>query len=278
LGETWYRLHIPATVANLRATPPGTAVRYCLGPCHRRTGTDMRLDLKIALALALLLQLPAARAQHSLVLASAVDFESKVSQAVLKEAYKQLGIQLTINELPAERALIESNAGHLDGEVNRMEGIDKSYPNLLRVAVPLAIIEGVVFSKTVKFAVKGWESLRPYSIGTRIGLKFAEYGTAGMKVTKAVTIGRSLADLDAGQVDIVVASRQSGLAALAEMKLKGITVLEPPLAAIPLYHYLHKSHLALLPKITEALQKMEKSGQMETIRSLETARLMAAME
>ena len=42
-------------------------------------------------------------------------------------------------------------------------------------------------------------------------------------------------------------------------------VLEPPLAEVPLYHYLNKKHEALLPSLVAVLRKMEKEG---TIRAI----------
>lgn len=94
------------------------------------------------------LQASASPAPTALLLSSSADIESRVSQAVMKEAYKQLDISVSITELPAERALIESNAGRSDGEVNRIDDLEANYPNLVRVPVSVTRIEAVVFSKT----------------------------------------------------------------------------------------------------------------------------------
>lgn len=222
----------------------------------------------------MLFQAPASSAQTELSLTSSADIESRVTQAVLKEAYKQLGISLTVTELPAERALVESNAGRSDGEVNRIEGLDAHYPNLMRVPVSVGRAEVVVFSKTAKFQVNGWDSLKPYAIGIRIGMKFVEQGSAGMNVRKTSTAESGFQDLDRGVVDVTLQLRDDGLTILHGMKLQGITMLEPPLASIRLYHYLHKKHRALVPKITEVLRKMEAKGQIEAIRKRETNRLL----
>lgn len=81
--------------------------------------------------------------------------------------------------------------------------------------------------------------------------------------------------MDLGIVDITVLTRMGGMTTLNAMKLQGITVLEPPLATIPLYPYLHKKHQALVPQIAEVLRKMEARGQIEAIRKSETSRLLA---
>lgn len=237
----------------------------------------MRWIASAVVSFILLFQASPSPAQTAIRLTSSPDIESRVSQAVLKEAYKQLGISLSITELPAERSLVESNAGRSDGEVNRIEGLEANYPNLVRVPVSVTRIEAVVFSKMVKFQVNGWDSLKPYAIGTLIGMKFAEQGTTGMNVRKTPTVEDALRELDLGIVEITVLTRAGGLATLRAMNLQGITSLEPPLATIPLYPYLHKKHQTLLPRISEVLHKMEASGQMDAIRKSETSRLLAGV-
>ena len=229
------------------------------------------------LAIALLAIAPRAQAQQALTLTSAIGAESRIAQEIVKEAYRRIGVQVSFKELPAERALLESNAGRSDGDLMRVEGLEATYPNFVQVPVAIFHVEGVVFTKTLRFAVAGWDSLKPYTIGTRIGLKFAENGTAGMAVTKTATMLEALRNLDAGRVDVVVLPRIAGTEALMEGHFVGLSILEPPLATTPLYPYLNKKHVALLPQITEVLKKMEKSGELETLRAKETAKVWAAL-
>lgn len=233
--------------------------------------------LAVGLACALFAQSARAQIPQSLTLSSAIGAESRIGQEVLKEAYRRIGVQLSFKELPAERALIESNAGRSDGDLMRVEGLEATYPNLVQVPVAIVYVEGVVFAKTVKFAVSGWDSLKPYKIGTRIGLKFAENGTAGMDVTKSANMVDSLRNLEAGRVDVVVLPRIAGMEALKEGRLTDLTPLEPPVATTALYPYLHKKHLPLVPQITEVLKKMEKTGELEALRAKETAKILAAI-
>lgn len=76
-----------------------------------------------------------------------------------------------------------------------------------------------------------------------------------------------------GRSDIVVANRVSGLAALNEMKQTDITVLMPPLATFPVFHYLNKKHEALIPGLTAFLQKMQKEKIIESIQNAVMAEL-----
>lgn len=63
-----------------------------------------------------------------------------------------------------------------------------------------------------------------------------------------------------------LANLASGLAILKEMKITDVTVLNPPLAAFPVFHYLHKKHEALVPKLHAVLLQMQKDKTIESIR------------
>jgi polar amino acid transport system substrate-binding protein len=156
--------------------------------------------------------------------------------------------------------------GELDGEVNRIKGIDKNYPNLIMVSIPVNNLEGVVFTKKI-FPVKGWKSLTPYTIAVRRGTKFAEKGTKGMNRILLVKNKQLFIMIDKGKADVSVTSRLEGLEEIKKLNIKGIKVLEPPLVKMSLYHYLNKKHYSLVPKITESLQKLEKQGIIQKIRN-----------
>lgn len=70
-----------------------------------------------------------------------------VAEAVLEEAYQELSIKLKILFAPAKRALVISNSGEADGELNRIKGINKKFKNLIMIPVPINQLEGVVYTK-----------------------------------------------------------------------------------------------------------------------------------
>lgn len=230
----------------------------------------------LACGLALAMCAAPARAQEQLTFAAVTDLDTRIGAEVLRVAYAKLGIAINGKELPAARALALSNDGVLDGEINRIEGMEKLYPNLIRVPVAIGQMEGVVFTKGLNFPVTGWDSLRPYRIGTRIGLKFAELGTVGMNVERVSTVEQSFAKLAAGRVDVVVEARLSGLWQLQLAGLRGIAPLEPPLVKFRLFHYLHKKHANLVPRITAVLEKMQADGQLQALRKEAIARYLGS--
>jgi len=65
------------------------------------------------------------------------DPAATISEMVLREAYRRLGRTLVVHQLPGERSLVYANEGKMDGELYRKLGLDRDYPNLVIVPVPL---------------------------------------------------------------------------------------------------------------------------------------------
>ncbi len=193
------------------------------------------------------------------------DPATTIAQRILDEAYRRLGLNLAVRYLPGERSLRSANNGEMDGELYRKLGMEREYPNLIIVPVPLLTYEIVIFTNGTSFPVSGWESLRPFTIGYVKGIKIVEQNTVGMKTEIAATMRQAFLKMSLGRSDVVVANRASGLAVLKEMKMSDVTVLHPPLATFPVFHYLNKKHEALVPKLTAVLQQMQKDKTIESI-------------
>ena len=189
-----------------------------------------------------------------------------VSADILREAYRRNGMQIKVLEVPAKRGLHNANLGIYDGEVMRIAGIPKAYPNLITVPHFVNVMEGVAFSKNKQIQIQGWASLKPYKIGVVRGMKFAENGTVGMDRDLVNNPVQLFKMLNRGRLDIVVLSRMSSLGALKVSGVKGVYVLSPPLVKINLYHYLHKKHKDLVPQISKTLEELEKEGVIQKIR------------
>ena len=185
------------------------------------------------------------------------DPTSQLAAKVMLEAYRRLGMEVDIVSMPGERTLVSANAGETDGELYRRAGLEKSYPNLVMVPVPVASYEIVAFvPRHSVVAVNGWASLRALRIGLVKGIKVIEENTVGMQVLPVASLQQAFAMLDKGRVDVVLANRISGLAALRSMKLAGIEPRPQALASFPVYHYLHVSRQALVPRLSQVLLDM----------------------
>lgn len=179
------------------------------------------------------------------------------AESQLREAYRRLGLKLVVEQLPGERSLVQANSGQLDGELYRKTGMDREYPNLVVVPVVLMTYEIVIFSQTTEFVVTGWESLRPFTIGFVRGIKIIQENTRDMKVEPVATMQQAFQKMTMGRTDIVVGNRISGLAVVQSLQLKDVRILQPSLASFPVYHYLHKKHEALVPKLAAVLRQVQ---------------------
>jgi len=194
------------------------------------------------------------------------DFNEDYMERLLTEAYQQIGVKVDYIQYPAKRALYASNLGETDGEMARIEGVDKEFQNLLMTDVTISSIEIVVFTKNEKILVDGWQSLKPYSIAIPRGIRVIENGTAGMEVSAFNTTEKILELVSMGRYDVAVLTRIDGLGYAKKLNITNLTILEPPIAKVDLYHYLHKKHENLLPKINSSLLELKESGRMKVIR------------
>jgi len=194
------------------------------------------------------------------------DVIDDVSQKVLEDAYRKLGITLVFKELPATRALAESSEGLVDGEFQRRGGLGATYPDLIQVKVPINWLDICVFTQSVHFTPHGWDSLRPYRIGFHRGIVAIEEGTKGMNIDPADTNELVMRKLLAGRTDIAVMTSIDGQDLLKQMNEKSIQILMPPLAHVQLYHYLNKKNADIAVKLEKVLRSMEADGTIASIR------------
>lgn len=193
------------------------------------------------------------------------DPATEIAEQVLREAYDRLGYELTVHRLPGERTLIFANEGRMDGELYRKLGMDQTYNNLLIVPVPLLTYEIVVFTHGTSFTVNGWDSLKPFTIGHVRGIKIVQENTAGMRTEAVPTMAQAFQKMMMGRTDIVVGNRLSGMAVVKSLKLDEVHVLNPPLASFPVYHYLHRKHEELVPRLSGVLRQMRADKVIEAI-------------
>jgi polar amino acid transport system substrate-binding protein len=182
------------------------------------------------------------------------------------EAFSRIGREVIINSLPSERALINANEGIDDGEILRIDGISKMYPNLLKVPEKTFDFEFVVLTKSKTMQISNWEDLAPYSVGLIKGWKILEHGTRNVSVINSVENAEDLLNmLQKDRVDLVIYERQEAKYLIRKNGMDDIRMLLPPLAAREMFMYLNKRHIELIPELTEALRQMKRDGSYDRI-------------
>jgi polar amino acid transport system substrate-binding protein len=214
---------------------------------------------------ALLLASPAL-AGESLVLGYGGDPLSVASLKVLKEAYGRIGVKVRGERLPAARSLEMAEAGLLDGEVNRIKAIEEEYPRLIRIDVPVNLLEGVVMTCNTSLGHVSMEAIRKLHLGIKIGNRYAEMLTDGMPGVTRLPQEKKLVELLLkGRLDALLVDRAWADAEMAKPGMGCLRVNEPPLVVVPLYHYLNRRHAALAPLITGELRTMRQCGEIDRI-------------
>lgn len=184
----------------------------------------------------------------------------------LQDVFRRLGKKVTLAWLPPERSLINANEGLSDGDAVRIEGLSNMYPNLIQVPEPVYVGDFVAFAKGVDFAPKGWESLSPYHVAIIKGHKITESNVKGTKsLVKVKKLDQLFTLLDKNRVDVVIVERLFGEMNVRQRGLKSIKLLEPPLARLNFYLYMHKKHATMIPDIARAIREMKGDGTQQRI-------------
>jgi len=206
-------------------------------------------------------------AKQTLIFAS---FDSSIMMdanvRIFKEIYRRLGINIIIKNYPAQRALSLANSGELDGDlVRRADGVSLQ-SNLIKV--PTTFIKGkaVAFSKNKNIILKGWESLKPYKIAILRGHKGSEKHTRAYNPEIINTAEELFYFLHKGRADIIIYPYYAGIIHLKKLGITDIYPLSPPLDEVPIYHFLHKKHADLVPKVDKIIQQIIKEGLPEKIK------------
>jgi len=187
-----------------------------------------------------------------------------------EDIFKRIGLEVQIEILPAERSIMNANNGIEDGELNRVSGLEKIYPNLIMVPEPFISVDFVGFTKPrnhIPLANRNrstpdvsWRSLEPYIVGIIRGWKIYEKNVTGVaKRIDVRNINLLLTLLKNNRVDIVMATRVTGLYNSHKNDI-AVSVIEPPFVTRNNYMYLNKRHAHLVPKLAAALAEAKKDG------------------
>jgi polar amino acid transport system substrate-binding protein len=181
--------------------------------------------------------------------------------------FREIGMEAEVLIYPTatERGMLNANEGVEDGLAMRVAGLEKQYPNLIRVPEEVVVNDFVATTTGPRFTTDNWESLSPYVVTYIIGWKVFEQNVPkGKEITLVRDVDQLFGLLKTGRADVALYERWQGLAKSRTMGLK-LLVLEPPLVRTKMYMYLHKKHAALVPQVAAALLKLKQNGTYQRI-------------
>jgi len=161
---------------------------------------------------------------------------------IVTEAIKKVGLGIELIRLPAERGLLNANAGIDDGGLSRIAGLEKIYPNLIPVPEILITMSFGSFTRDPRMRISDWQSLGSHSVGYIRGLKLLENNVpVGTAVTPANDLEQLFTMLGKGRVRVVLYEMAMGLELARKRRMDDVRFLKPALATTPLFMYLHKN-------------------------------------
>lgn len=187
---------------------------------------------------------------------------------IIDEAFRRIGLEVKIIDVPSERALINVNEGMDDGNFARIAGLELRYPSLVMVPEKICEFEFAAFTMDPAVKIDGWESLKPYDVGIEIGWKILEANIVGARSLTKVKDHKALFDLLVnGRADLVIFDLMEGEALIKELGFSGVRTIQPLLAKQDMFLYLNLRHAALVPKLAAALREMKNDGTFQRIMS-----------
>lgn len=190
---------------------------------------------------------------------------ARLGALILEAVYAEIGLEVEFKYYPGKRALKISNSGESDGEIFRVSGISNRFKNLLLIPTPIAFLNGIVLTKSKKFDVQGWDSIKQYSIGVKRGIIWSENPTRMMLRTIVKSNRQLIRMLDNGRIDVALIAELNAMSVLKKENISGIKLLKPPIVRVPLYHYVHKRNQELISRIDAAIKLLNKNSTIQKI-------------
>lgn len=185
---------------------------------------------------------------------------------IIVAAGKRIGVDISFQHLPAKRSLITSNAGITHGELHRVEGLEKYYPNLIRVPEAVLLDQFVGFAAKPGLHIKDWSDTTQYTLyyprgwtiySSFFGHDYAHHpGNQGDILFKMV---------ESGRIDIAMHTLDKGTYIAQQNNIK-VYPVSPAFAIKPMYVYLHKSKANLVQPLANAIKSMKEDGSYDSIK------------
>jgi len=181
-------------------------------------------------------------------------------QALIREAYRRIGLDVTFMELPTLRELEWADLGEVDGCLVRTTMVAERFPHLVRVRFPLLQHCLAACSLAEGADVQGPGDLQ----GLRVGACRGSLGTIGYLRQQGITpvlfndSAAALRALGERRIDTAVGVRLLLKMAAQEQMLQ--VRYSPSLHKWNFYHWLNREHADLAPRLARVLREMYGDG------------------
>jgi hypothetical protein len=183
-------------------------------------------------------------------------------RSVLEKSYAELGFDINYIPVPLGRSLIEVNSGHIDGFLVRAGSLTNEYPNLVKV--PFSLLQSKILLITNPKVCDQCNLSQLSNVATLRGYKAFEYymieNAIELNLVQVVNYKQIFGMLAAGRVEGVVLPHHGS--SLPKFKGKWTTRV---LGTYSSYHYVHKKHSKLVPRLQEQFRILNQTGEMKRL-------------
>ncbi|TPH12066.1 hypothetical protein [Litorilituus lipolyticus] len=183
----------------------------------------------------------------------APELERKIIQS-----YKDIDIAAEIIHLPTQRSLESAiKSDWVDAELARVAEVSDLLKDYIKVPIPVFEFTLNSFSFQKSINASSWLSLKPYKVVTLRGFvsinrRLKEHGIEHF-VTDSYE--QAVAMLKAKRVDVLITSKTLLSKKLLNAMNASKEFHSNEIEAVNLYHYIHKRHKTILPRITHAIKQ-----------------------
>ena len=180
---------------------------------------------------------------------------------VVREVFRRLDLEAEVVVYKSSaRSLVSADQGIDDGVGLRVKGLEKKYPNLLRVPEKIIVNDFVAFSSRHTITTDAWGALSNYDVAYINGWQIFQNNLTEHPAVLRVKSNRQLFELlSKGRTDFVLHERWQGTWHAQQMGIEA-RAQEPPLAKRAMFMYLHKKHADLVGPVASSLSAMKSDG------------------
>lgn len=185
---------------------------------------------------------------------------------VIKEVFTRVGRDAEVSVYQAsKRALANANEGVDDGAAMRVKGLDKKFPNLIRVPEVLLQNDFIAVGTRDDLTIEGFADLENLAISYILGWQIFQNNLKDhAHTTHAKDPQQMFTLLQRDRADVILYERWQGLWRAHDLGLE-VTAHEPPLASVDMFIYVHKKHADLVEPLAQALRDMKADGSYQAI-------------
>jgi len=189
--------------------------------------------------------------------------EVKEIYEMVSLAYRNIGYQVKIYQMPAKRSLIEVRKGQsIDGELARVKAAEKLLPDHIRIPVVVKIVPSYLYGYKNNANFNHWRDLKPYKVAIIRGIISHTQALEFNRIDylEVTTTEQAFNLLKRSQVDIVVIPEPLVKNIIHNSEFNDIVRSIDPIEKQELFHFIHKKYKGIVPQLTKSLLKVSKAN------------------